>query len=72
MEEEEEEEGGHGFVQPDQGFQKQAQPTTMSPSVARVLLMLLPRGGGTACLLCSMKPPPSPEERARATEYQLA
>lgn len=26
--------GGDGFVQPVQGFQKQAQPTTMSPSLA--------------------------------------
>lgn len=26
--------GGDGFVQPVKGFQKQAQPTTMSPSLA--------------------------------------
>ncbi len=32
--------GGNGFVQPVQGFQKQAQPTTMPPSLAWVLPML--------------------------------
>lgn len=38
----------NGFRQPDQGLQKQAQPTTMSPSRAPVPLMLT--GGGGACL----------------------
>lgn len=53
--------GRNGFVQPVQRFQKQAQPTTMSPSLAWVLLML-PREGEmhACCSICSFPPSTHP------------